>query len=178
MTNLSPSVLSIRKMTTDDLDCVLTWRNHPDIRSYMYTKHEITLSEHREWFERSSLDPHKHMLIFEVDEIAQGFVNINESSSAGVASWGFYVAPDAVKGTGRKLGGAALNYAFSTLQLHKICGQALSFNERSIKLHQALGFHQEGTLREQYCDGKIYHSIICFGLLSTEWQVTIKGLNK
>ncbi|MDD1976826.1 UDP-4-amino-4,6-dideoxy-N-acetyl-beta-L-altrosamine N-acetyltransferase [Pseudomonas tussilaginis] len=178
MNNPNSPVLSIRKMTAGDLDCVLAWRNHPEIRRYMYTQHEITLPEHRGWFERFSSDPRKHLLIFEVNEIAQGFVNINELSFAGVADWGFYIAPDAVKGTGRQLGLTALNYAFNTLQLRKICGQALASNERSIKFHHALGFRQEGTLREQYCDGENYHSIICFGLLKVEWQATIRELSK
>lgn len=178
MNNQNPPVLSIRKMASDDLDLVLVWRNHAEIRRYMYTQHEISLSEHSDWFERSSLDPRKHLLIFEVNEIAQGFVNINELSSAGVADWGFYIAPGAVKGTGRQLGITALNYAFNTLQLRKVCGQVFASNERSIKFHRALGFHQEGKLREQHWDGENYHSIICFGLLNVEWQATIRELNK
>lgn len=168
----------MRKMTLDDLERVLVWRNHPEIRRHMYTQHEIALSEHRDWFERSSLDPRKHLLIFEVDEVAQGFVNINELAFAGVADWGFYISPDAVKGTGRQLGVTALNYAFSALKLRKICGQALATNERSIKFHRSLGFFQEGELREHYWDGESFHSIICMGLLITEWQATIRELSE
>lgn len=175
--NPNPAILSIRNMTPEDLEYVLAWRNHPEIRRYMYTKHEISLAEHRGWFERSSSDPSKHLLIFEVNGIARGFVNFSELSFAGVADWGFYIAPDAEKGTGRQLGHTALNYAFDTLQLRKICGQALASNERSIKFHRALGFHQEGKLREQYWDGEIYHSIICFGLLNVEWRANVRELN-
>lgn len=173
MSSLTKPFFSIRVMTADDLDNVLAWRNHPDVRRYMYTQHEITLSEHRGWFERSSLDPSKHLLVFEADGTAVGFVNITELAAPGIADWGFYMAPDAVKGTGQHLGRAALNYAFQTLRLHKVCGQALGFNDRSIKFHRNLGFRHEGTLRDQHYDGENYHSIICFGLLSPEWQLTI-----
>ncbi|MGV2835869.1 UDP-4-amino-4,6-dideoxy-N-acetyl-beta-L-altrosamine N-acetyltransferase [Pseudomonas shirazensis] len=178
MNNSTSPVPYIRKMTRDDLEQVLAWRNHPEIRCYMYTQHEISLSEHCDWFERSSLDPRKHLLIFEVENVAQGFVSISEVSFAGVAEWGFYIAADAPKGTGRQLGLAALNYAFDTLRLRKVCGQALAANVRSIKFHLALGFQQEGELREQYWDGEKCHSVICLGLLNTEWQVARKGVCK
>ncbi|MFW0886806.1 UNVERIFIED_CONTAM: UDP-4-amino-4,6-dideoxy-N-acetyl-beta-L-altrosamine N-acetyltransferase [Pseudomonas sp. JL1] len=170
MDNSQPMQLSIRKMTVDDLDVVLAWRNHAEIRRYMYTQHEITIEEHRGWFERASQDARKHLLVFEVGGKPQGFVNISEQTSYGVADWGFYIAPDAAKGTGRQLGQTALEYAFRALNLHKVCGQALAFNERSIQFHRTLGFQQEGTLRDQHYDGENYHAVICFGLLSNEWQ--------
>lgn len=170
MDNSQAARLAIRKMTLNDLDVVLAWRNHPDIRRYMYTQHEISIEEHRAWFERTSKDSHKHLLVFEIDEKPQGFVNVTELSSSGVADWGFYIAPDAVKGTGLQLGVAALEYAFNKLNLHKVCGQALAFNERSIKFHHSLGFQQEGILRDQHYNGESYYAVICFGLLSNEWQ--------
>lgn len=159
----------VRVMVPEDLGRVLSWRNHPDIRRYMYTQHEISLDEHRSWFDRASQDSRKHLLIFEVNHIAQGFVNISELAASGVADWGFYIAPEAPKGTGRKLGQKALYYAFNDLNLHKVCGQALAFNERSIKFHRDLGFQQEGVLRDQHYDGGSYHAVICFGLLNAEW---------
>ena len=167
--------LSVRVMAPEDLGCVLSWRNHPDIRRYMYTQHEISLDEHRSWFERASQDPRKHLLIFEVNNVAQGFVNLCEQAASGIADWGFYVAPEAVKGTGRKLGQTTLDYAFNDLNLHKVCGQALAFNERSIKFHRDLGFQQEGVLRDQHYDGVNYHAVICFGLLNTEWSSKLES---
>ena len=167
----SSSVTSqIRPMVQADLERVLTWRNHPEVRRYMYTQHEISLDEHQRWFERALTNPKKHLLIFEVNEQALGFVNFNETESEGIADWGFYVAPDAQKGTGRQLGYAALGQAFEKLNFHKICGQALAYNERSCKFHQSMGFQQEGILRDQHFDGMRYHHIICFGLLRHEWQ--------
>jgi UDP-4-amino-4,6-dideoxy-N-acetyl-beta-L-altrosamine N-acetyltransferase len=54
--------------------------------------------------------------------------------------------------------------------LHKLCGQALAFNERSIRFHQNLGFRREGVLRQQHFDGEQYHDVVCFGLLASEWH--------
>lgn len=160
----------IRPMVHADLALVLAWRNHPDVRRYMYTQHEITLDEHQQWFERSLLDSKKNLLIFEVDHQPLGFVNFNERDNGGIADWGFYVAPDARKGSGQQLGRAALSHAFTQLKLQKVCGQALAYNERSIQFHQSLGFQHEGILRDQHFDGEHYYNVICFGLLRQEWQ--------
>lgn len=160
----------LRPMAHEDLALVFAWRNHPEIRRYMYTQHEITLHEHQHWFERALPDPKKHLLIFESNQQPIGFVNLNASGNARVADWGFYIAPSAPKGSGRQLGRAALNYAFGQLALHKVCGEALAFNQRSVQFHQALGFQQEGISREQHFDGSAYHHVIRFGLLSQEWQ--------
>ena len=90
-----------------------------------------------------------------------------------MADWGFYAAPDAPKGTGRQLGKAVQYYVFVQAGLHKLCGQALVYNERSIRFHQSLGFQQEGILREQHFDGQNYHDVVCFGLLASEWQANL-----
>lgn len=157
-------------MQLADLQRVLAWRNHVDVRRYMYTQHEITLAEHKSWFERAANDACKSLLIFEINQQPLGFINFSKHSVGAIADWGFYLAPDAPKGSGRLLGHAALAYAFSQLKLHKICGEALAFNERSIRFHQSLGFIQEGNLRDQYFDGTSYHNVINFGLLADEWQ--------
>jgi len=159
----------IRAMTKDDLVLVLAWRNHPDVRRFMYTRGEITLEEHLLWLERSQNNECRHLLIFEIQMIPQGFVQFTRSIHAPIAEWGFYTAPDAPKGTGRRLGHTALRYAFQEIGLHKVCGQALSSNEQSIRFHRALGFQQEGILRNQYYDEREFHDVVLFGLLKSEW---------
>lgn len=170
MTPVSISTDRMRPMTTDDLALVLSWRNHADVRRYMYTQHEITLTEHQSWFWRTSENPHKHLLIFEADSNPQGFVQMTQLGGGPVAEWGFYVSPDAPKGMGRRMGQAALRYAFEQIRLYKLCGQVLAYNEPSIRLHRALGFQQEGLLRDQHYDGECYHNVLYFGLLNSEWR--------
>lgn len=161
-------------MQYGDLERVLIWRNQPDVRRYMYTQHEITMGEHSRWFDRVSQDDKRHLLIYQEGDIPLGFVQISEINLGRMAEWGFYVAPDAPKGMGFRLGNAALYYAFSRLSLHKLCGEAIGFNQRSIRLHQKLGFAHEGTLAEHFFDGNQYHDIWCFGYLASDWQAIFK----
>ncbi len=161
----------IRPMTAADLDRVLTWRNHPDVRRYMLTQHEIAVEEHRQWFQRASADASRALLIVEEHGLALGFVHFSGVAPGAASDWGFYAAPDAAQGSGTKLGVTAINFAFLELKLHKICGQALDFNEASIRFHRKLGFQQEGILREQHRIGDARHDLICFGLLHHEWRI-------
>ncbi|SNB54884.1 UDP-4-amino-4,6-dideoxy-N-acetyl-beta-L-altrosamine N-acetyltransferase [Marinobacter sp. es.042] len=161
-------------MTEKDLERILQWRNHSEVRRYMYTTHEICLEEHRKWFINASTNPAIELLIYEKNGEAQGFVNITRSRCSEVADWGFYLSPDAPKGSGEDLGRGALNYAFAQLGLHKVCGQALGFNMRSIAFHKRLGFIEEGRLRDQHFDGNQFHDVVCFGLLNREWQAQPK----
>lgn len=160
----------LRDMTTNDLERVLAWRNHPDVRRYMYTQHEISLSEHRAWFKRSAQDSTKRLMVFDLSATPTGFVSISRCQRGVIADWGFYLSPGAVRGSGRQLGQAALKFAFDELELHKLCGQALAFNERSIRFHRQLGFAEEGVLRDQHFDGEVFHSVVYFGMLRDEWQ--------
>ncbi|TDO16637.1 MULTISPECIES: UDP-2,4-diacetamido-2,4,6-trideoxy-beta-L-altropyranose hydrolase [Halomonas] len=161
----------LRPMQEPDLERVLAWRNHPQVRRHMYTQRLITLDEHRGWFERASQAPQRHLLIYEQEGEPLGFVNLNVvDTTAGRAEWGFYLAPDAPRGSGQGLGQCILTYAFTTLRLHKLCGEVLADNTRSQGFHERLGFRREATHRDHFHDGNTYHDVIGFGLLAEEWR--------
>lgn len=164
----SQSDYRLRPMTANDLDMVLQWRNHNKIRQYMYTQHEISREEHSRWYEAVNRDNNRYQLIFESSGIATGFINFTRHGEVPVADWGFYLAPGAVKGVGHQLGRLALDFAFTDMKLHKLCGEVLASNERSIRFHLKLGFQQEGVLREQYINNQRYIDVIRFGLLIHE----------
>ncbi|PCJ73225.1 MAG: UDP-4-amino-4,6-dideoxy-N-acetyl-beta-L-altrosamine N-acetyltransferase [Rhodobacteraceae bacterium] len=157
-------------MTKDDLGTVLAWRNHPSIRNVMYTTDEISMGEHQEWFKNREGDNKTRLLIFEVNEEPQGFINFRDVGRGGIVEWGFYLAPDAPRDNRRLFGRVTLKYAFANLGAHKVCGQALVSNTRSTRFHKILGFVSEGMFREQHFDGEKYHDVEYYGLLQSEWR--------
>ncbi len=165
----------IRSMAEEDLTMVLAWRNHPEVRRFMFTQHEISLAEHTQWFMRVVQDNTRHLLIVQEQGSPIGYVQFSNVERGGVADWGFYASPDAPKGTGRKLGSLALDHAFGQLELHKVCGQAIDTNQASIRFHERLGFKREAVLRDQKRMNDQYQTLICFGLLAHEWQVPTQG---
>jgi UDP-4-amino-4,6-dideoxy-N-acetyl-beta-L-altrosamine N-acetyltransferase len=165
-----PAVIHIRPADYEDLPMLLAWRNHPSIRNFMFTTHEIDAREHYEWFERISKDSSHQVLIAQNDGVPFGQVQFSPVTDDGVAQWGFYVRPNAPKGSGRQLGVIALLYAFNHLRLYKVCGQAIAENEASIGLHKSLGFTQEEipTLQKKILGlSQPFHK---FGLLRNDWQ--------
>lgn len=157
----------LRPLVEADLQIVREWRNHPDVRRFMYTQHEIGAEEHCAWFSRAQQDSNRHLLLYLQHDVPLGFVNITiVDAVARRAEWGFYLAPDAPRGTGYRLGRAVLTYAFETIGLHKLCGEALAYNTRSIRFHEKLGFTHEARLRDHHFDGQSYHDVIGFGLLA------------
>lgn len=168
-----PDALRVIALTADDLPMVLDWRNHPAVRHHMLTQHEISLEEHRNWFARVREDKTRQQLIVLDGDNPLGFVQFNSVCLGGVADWGFFARPDAPKGSGTKLGQAALSHGFKKLGLHKVCGKVIESNVASIRFHQKLGFAEEGRLREQHRIAGRYHTLFCFGLLAKEWEESL-----
>lgn len=160
-----------------DLSDILSWRNHPGVRNFMLTQHEITVDEHRRWFERASKDQTNSLLVIEEFERPLGCVTFSGVKRDLSAEWSFYASPDGEPGTGTKVCSAAIEYAFSVLGVHKIVGRVLEFNLASIRLHERLGFFHEGTLRQQQLIHGVYYDLLCFGLLSSEWAKVNRTAN-
>lgn len=137
--------IGLRPMSETDLLLVLGWRNHPLVRKHMFLQHEINFDEHLCWFNTASVDESRRLLIFEVDSVPLGYVNFS-LNDVDEAVWGFYIAPDAPKGTGRLLGKAALNYVFGPLGIKCLWGNVLSTNVASQNFHIRQGFNLENTL--------------------------------
>jgi UDP-4-amino-4,6-dideoxy-N-acetyl-beta-L-altrosamine N-acetyltransferase len=162
----------LRPMNPTDLLTVLAWRNHPDIRRWMFNRNEISLMEHQNWFESAANDPTRSLLLLWQKNVPQAFVGFDNIKPNNPINWGFYCAADSPKGTGSILGRKALNHGFHALRAHKIVGQIAEFNVRSLQFHQKFGFQQEGRLRQQFfAEGK-YWDQLSFGLLASEWSQT------
>lgn len=170
MSTSPPPLGNLRPLTEADLPLVRSWRNHPAVRGVMFSTHPITEAEHQAWFERQRSDPTRRLWLYE-DAQGQpaGFIHFSSVAPGGVAEWGFYAAPGAPRGTGSALCSAGLERVFRAEQVHKVCGQVLAGNAASLALHRRLGFAEEGRLRQQHRAGTVYHDVLCFGLLATEW---------
>lgn len=160
---------AVRRMTADDLAQVLRWRNHPDVRAFMFTQHEISPEEHARWFATADADPARHLLIYQRDGEPLGFASLAVQQEPGVAAWGFYLAPGAPRGSGTGLGAAVLEHAFGALGLDQVRGEALAFNSASVRMHEKLGFRRTGERRQQDEHGEREQAVICFQLQRDEW---------
>ena len=64
-----------------------------------------------------------------------------------------------------------LEYGFKELGLNKVWTEIYSFDDKKKKLYEKIGFHLDGTLRQNYFhNGKWYDSMI-YSLLSAEYEI-------
>lgn len=167
----SPETTSLIPMTDAHLAQVLTWRNAPRVRQNMYSQHQITAQEHRDWWAANKDRADRRYFIHVADTGPAGFVSITDiDPEHGTASWAFFSADTAPKGTGRQMETAALTYAFDTLGLRKLCCEVLDFNSRVVAFHQSFGFQIEGTLRaHKLIDGR-YCDVIKLAIFGADWR--------
>lgn len=164
----------LRKMDDRDLDMVRVWRNDPRINKYMFIQNYISENSHKEWFNKKINDPLNYLLIYEEDDKATGFTQLKKNNEKAIIyEWGFYVDPDSVKGTGKRMMTMVIKFIFSELGADKIYGEVLDFNRASINLHQSLGFTQDRILKDHIIIESQYHDVICFNLLKNNWNNSI-----
>ena len=165
--------MPLRPLKETDLPLVRGWRNAPEVRRNMYSKHEISEVEHQSWFSRLKDDDQSRWFIY-VDAAGQpdGVVYFTQIQPGnGSAFWGFYAAPSAMAGTGTRLGLDSLDKAFSDLGLHKLNAEAIASNVASLRFQRKLGFKEEGLFRDFHFNGESYVNVVRLGILATEWTV-------
>jgi len=159
-------------LTQADLPTIRAWRNHEQINAFMCAQHCISEVEHQQWFTQKEQDPLQYLYLYQENGVAQGFMQLQKISlESDVYRWGFYISPDASRGTGTKMTQQALKLAFDVLNAQKIAGEVLGFNHASRSLHNKLGFREEGCLKQHHYLNGQYHDLYCFGLLQSDYRV-------
>lgn len=160
--------MPLREIIEDDLELMLSWRNHSSIRSSMFSQSVIEFEQHKAWFKRESEKNDSTWLLFIDDRgTSLGVVYFTEmDQSSKHAFWGFYAAPYSPPGTGTRMGSEAIDYFFDILKFHKLNAEVLESNERSYAFHIKLGFKVEGVFYDHYLGAKGYESVTRFALIN------------
>ena len=137
----------LRAATEDDLDVMLDWRNHPQVRKVSMTTHAIGVEEHRRWWNAVEKDPTRQVLIYSFRGVPAGVVTFSDHDVAtGTATWGFYLDTaglderDELLRAWMELEREAIGYAFDVLKLKTLGGATLAWNQQVLALHRRFGF--------------------------------------
>jgi len=74
------------------------------------------------------------------------------------------------KGYGREAINLLVEYAFHYRNFHKVWLRVLGNNARAIKAYQAVGFTEEGRLRQHVWINGTYDDLVHMGILRSEWD--------
>lgn len=126
----------------------------------MFTDHEITLAEHRAWWERTQDDPSRRLYLFLHDGEPVGMVQYFDiDPGAGTCHWGYYLDNHRLWDiVGRlqcwlALEQEAVAKAFDDIGCSRLICETFEFNREVIQIHRKFGFREiETVVREK--DGR------------------------
>ena len=129
--------LFLRKVTADDMEVILQWRNDIESRRNSFNDKTISLSEHRNWFLRKQADPGCYMYILMDREVRAGSIRVDLEDNIGEIS--FVIAPSM---RGRGYGKAIIRLLEDTLPQGPavLIGMVKDFNVASQKCFLSNGF--------------------------------------
>ena len=153
------------------IEIIRKYRNHPEVRKWMYSDKPISKKEHLKFIKSLKKD-RKNLY----------FLAIRNGQNLGVLSFrridtknrnayfGIYANPEEkIKDAGKLLGETLLKFAFEYLKLHTLKLEVLEINERAIKFYERLGFKREGILREFAKKGNKWLNVLIMGLTEDEY---------
>ena len=92
---------------------VLSIRNQLNVRSSMYTDHEIELDEHLSWVARLETDKRHVVFVVLFNDVVSSVVSVNTIDRLhNKADWAFYLDQNVRGGLGASLEYALINFVF------------------------------------------------------------------
>ena len=163
-----PASFRLRPLAPADESMVLEWRNSLPVRQWMLRDSLIPTEEHHTWFQWALDSEDILPWVFEVDSKPSGLLYLGDVDwVARLCQWGFYMAPDGPRGVGETMCRLGLAEAFRGAKLRTIHAEVVVNNDRSLLLHDRLGFRRTGVRRHERPSGAV--DVLLFELHDSEW---------
>jgi len=171
-------ILQSLKIREKHLEQIRLWRMSEDTTKYLFTDTESTPEDQKRWYQQIMRDLSRMDWVINVDGKNVGFGCLYDIDPLNRRCfWGYYIGEQAARGRG--IGKAwtfnILAYAFTQLNLHKLCGETFEWNDASIKIHERHGAKIEGVFRQHVWKRGEYHNVIRMGILRREWEQEVRG---
>ncbi|MGJ0308750.1 UDP-4-amino-4,6-dideoxy-N-acetyl-beta-L-altrosamine N-acetyltransferase [Aliarcobacter cryaerophilus] len=137
--NLKIELMNFINIKLEEKEMILKWRNHPDIRKWMYNQDEIKLEEHLGFID--SLKSRKDKLYFLVkkeDEFI-GVIYFTQLVNKEIVHMGIYGNPN-IKGNGKILLNKIIDYSFNNLKVKRVFSEVFAENEKAYNLYEKFNF--------------------------------------
>ncbi|RYG72088.1 GNAT family N-acetyltransferase [Lentibacillus lipolyticus] len=154
--------LRLRTLEKDDLEFLHKLNNNPDVMDYWFAEAHISLEQVRNRFENNLENEQHRQFILWHNEKRIGFIGLFRIQQRHRnAEFAIMIDPEHQgNGYAEPATRLAMDYAFKTLNLHKLYLHADKINEKAIHIYEKVGFRTEGELREHvYVNGE-YHNLI------------------
>lgn len=169
----------LRPVKRSDISLFLKWFNDPEVTQYLTAYLPLTEMEEEKWLDDLATIRAKTDVILVIEAIigksnrpigSCGLHKINPKDQTAVLGMAIGEKIYWGRGYGTEAAQLILDYGFKTLNLNRVSSSAFDFNERSIRMHQKIGFKKEGRLRKaRFINGQFRDEVL-FGLLRSDWK--------
>lgn len=169
--NLYGKKVVLRAMEPEDMEMLRGSLNDPAIeRMVGGWSFPVSTYEQMKWYERVVGDQRNVRMIIEDKETGEavGMISLtNIDWKNRDAEYAIKLKPDAPRkrGYGADSEFTLMRYVFEELQLHRLTGEVLAYNEASIAMTEKCGAKREGLKRQAVYKNGQYHDVICYGVL-------------
>lgn len=163
--------LVLRSISDRDTEDILKWRNSEGIRKYFIDQKKLGREDHECWL-REKVETGRviqFMILKKEDRHAIGTVylqNIDHRNRK--AEYGIFIGEDRQtgKGFGTAAGRLLIEYAFGSLNLHKLYLRVYEDNSRAIASYEKAGFQKEALLRDDVFVNGRFRNIVLMGVVN------------
>ena len=172
---LSGDRVVLRPFRPEDVEPL--WRAKLDPRMWAQTTEApltpVTLEEHRARYAEPGKDDSAQFAV-DVDGSLVGRAGLFAVDNlARHAEVGLSLLPEHQgKGYGRDVLRVLLGYAFRSRNLHRVHLQTLASNEQALRAYRAVGFVEEGRLRDHAWVEGAYDDVVLMAVLRQDWAQT------
>lgn len=173
MTQHMTSEIFLKIITADKLEKIMNWRTSPEVSSYMYTNHNLSIEDQKKWFKNINNDSTVSYWIIVVDRIDVGVLNLYDIDMKNKRCfWAYYIGDSSARGKGvaRQLECNIYDYVFYEMGLNKLCCEVLAFNEKVIQIHEKFGSEIEGVFKQHIFKNNTFLDVVRMGILKEKWD--------
>jgi diamine N-acetyltransferase len=164
-------LIRLRTTTEQDLPFVISAERDADNRDFVA---QLTLAEH----EAVLTNPDMRHLIIErlADRASVGYILLAGLNGPHQSiEFRRIVITEKGKGYGKQALRLVKQLAFEILAAHRLWLDVKDYNVRARHVYEAEGFVVEGTLRECFCVGNTFESLIVMSMLKSEYENAQQG---
>ena len=134
------ALINFINLSLQEKETVLSWRNHPDIKKWMYTNQDITLKDHLYFIESLKGKQDRNYFLVKQNHEYIGVIDFTDITSQKLEI-GLYTNP-AQKAKGDILMQLIIDYSFHDLHVNTVTAELFSENSKAYHLYQRYGFKE------------------------------------
>ena len=171
-------IVELRKITLEDSEKLVKWRNNPRVRVNLFSQDELTVDQHINYFHKYIETGVVCQFVIVVDGVDCGtsfLKNIDYVSKK--AEFGIFIGEDSFrgKGIGKTATLKTVEFGFESLNLEFICLSVLEDNYPALDSYKKAGFRVLRTIEKGYSRNNVDFNVVEMGLFAKEYDRIKKG---